>query len=96
MWKNQVFQSFLPFPSIKKTLLWRSVKDYSDLSNRLLFKMQFKITRPDGVDIDDGASIWLINYPRATILSQFNVSLGDTLISQSSNTCPYQSIVVSN
>ena len=46
-----------------------------------------------GGAIADGANVGLINYPGATIFSQVDVSLGDRLISQSSNTYPYRSII---
>ncbi|XP_062841285.1 uncharacterized protein F54H12.2-like [Trichomycterus rosablanca] len=67
-------------------------EDYTDLNNTLLY-LRLKITRPDGTDIDDGAAVGLINYPGATIFSQVDVSLGDRLISQSSSTYPYRSII---
>lgn len=67
-------------------------EDYTDLNNTLLY-LRLKITKPDGSDIDDGAAVGLINYPGATIFSQVDVSLGDRLISQSSSTYPYRSII---
>ncbi|KAI7799286.1 hypothetical protein IRJ41_024918 [Triplophysa rosa] len=67
-------------------------EDYVELNNTLLF-LRLKITNPDGTDIADGAPVGLINYPGATIFSQVDVSLGDRLISQSSNTYPYRCII---
>ncbi|KAI4887500.1 hypothetical protein NFI96_002413, partial [Prochilodus magdalenae] len=67
-------------------------EDYTDLNNTLLY-LRLKITKPDGSDIDDGAAVRLINYPGATIFSQVDVSIGDGLISQSSSTYPYRSII---
>ncbi|KAI4888073.1 hypothetical protein NFI96_009383 [Prochilodus magdalenae] len=67
-------------------------EDYTDLNNTLLY-LRLKITKPDGSDIDDGAAVGLINYPGATIFSQVDVSIGDRLISQSSSTYPYRSII---
>ena len=64
----------------------------TDLNNTLLY-LRIKITRPDGSVIADGANVGLINYTGATIFSQVDVSLGDRLISQSSNTYPYHSII---
>ena len=67
-------------------------EDYIDLNNTLLY-LRIKITRHDGGAIADGANVGLLNYPGATIFSQVDVSLGDWLISQSSNTYPYRSII---
>ena len=67
-------------------------EDYIDLNNTLLFT-RIKITRPDGTDLPDGAPVGLVNYPGATIFSQVDVSLGDRLISQGSNTYPYRCII---
>ncbi|KAI4878396.1 hypothetical protein NFI96_006326 [Prochilodus magdalenae] len=67
-------------------------EDYTDLNNTLLY-LRLKITKPDGSDIDDGAAVGLINYPGATLFSQVDVSIGDRLISQSSSTYPYRSII---
>ncbi|XP_066506087.1 uncharacterized protein F54H12.2-like [Hoplias malabaricus] len=67
-------------------------EDYMDLNNTLLY-LRLKITKPDGSDIDDGAAVGLINYPGATIFSQVDVSLGDRLVSQSSSTYPYRSMI---
>ncbi len=67
-------------------------EDYIDLNNTLLYT-RIKITRPDGYDIADGAPVGLINYPRACIFSQVDVSLGDCLITQSSSTYPYRCLI---
>lgn len=67
-------------------------EDYTDLNNTLLYT-RVKITGPDGSNIPDGAPVGLINYPGACIFSQVDVSLGDRLVSQSSNTYPYRCIV---
>ncbi|KAI7804697.1 hypothetical protein IRJ41_016121 [Triplophysa rosa] len=67
-------------------------EDYLDLNNTLLF-LRLKITKPNGGDIPDPASVGLINYPGATIFSQVDVSLGDRLISQSSSTYPYRCMI---
>ena len=66
--------------------------DYIDLNNTLLYT-RIKITKPDGSNIDAGAKVGLVNYPGATIFSQVDVSLGDRLISQGSNTYPYRCII---
>ncbi|XP_053466915.1 uncharacterized protein F54H12.2-like [Ictalurus furcatus] len=67
-------------------------EDYVDLNNTLVF-LRLKITNADGTDIADGAPVGLINYAGSTIFSQVDVSLGDRLISQSSNTYPYRCII---
>lgn len=51
-----------------------------------------KITLPDGNDVPEGAPVGLLNYRALTIFSQVDVSLGDRLVSQSSNTYPYRCI----
>lgn len=67
-------------------------EDYVDLNNTLLF-LRVKITNPDGTAIADGAPVGLINYAGGTIFSQVDVSLGDRLISQSTNTHPYRCLI---
>src|SRR4029434_2033153 len=67
-------------------------EDYIDLNNTLLFT-RIKITKPDGTAIPEGATVGLVNYPGCTIYSQVDVSLGDRLISQGSNTYPYRCII---
>lgn len=67
-------------------------EDYVDLNNTLLY-MRVKITNPDGSNIRDGTPVGLVNYPGNTIFSQVDVSLGDRLISQSTNTYPYRCII---
>lgn len=67
-------------------------EDYIDLNNTLLF-LRVKITTPDGTNIADGAPVGLINYAGATIFSQVDVSLGDRLISQSTNTHAYRCLI---
>ena len=69
-----------------------SGEDYTDLNNTLLY-VRLKIVKPDGGDIGDDTPVGLINYPGATIFSQIDISLGDRLISQSSNAYPYRSII---
>ena len=66
--------------------------DYIDLNNTLLYT-RIKITKPDGSNIDAAAKVGLVNYPGSTIFSQVDVSLGDRLISQGSNTYPYRCII---
>ncbi|KAL0147867.1 hypothetical protein M9458_056826 [Cirrhinus mrigala] len=67
-------------------------EDYIDLNNTLLF-LRVKITNPNGTDIADGAPVGHINYAGATIFPQVDVSLGDRLISQSTNAHPYRCLI---
>lgn len=63
--------------------------EYLDL-NSILVYTKVKITLPDGTNIPANAPVGLINYPGATIFSQVDITLGDRLISQGSNTYPYR------
>ena len=65
---------------------------YLDLNNTLL-QLRLKVTKADGTNLaaDDACSI--INYPLNTIFSQVDLSLNDVLISSSSATHPYRSII---
>ena len=67
-------------------------EDYLDLNNTLL-RLSCKITRADGANLVGGSIVGIINYPVATMFSQVDVTLGNRLISQSSNTYPYRSII---
>ncbi len=59
---------------------------YLDLNDTLL-RLRIKITNVDG------SNLGFISYPLNTIFSQCNVILGDRLISQSSATHPYRSMI---
>lgn len=67
-------------------------EDYVDLNNTLLH-LRCKITRADGRNIDQTNNVSIINYPIATIFSQVDVTLGDRLVTQASNTYPYRAIL---
>lgn len=67
-------------------------EDYLDLNNTLL-RLACKITKADNTDLDVNSPVSIINYPIATIFSQVDVSLGERLISQSSSTYPYRSLI---
>ncbi len=67
-------------------------EDYIDVNNTLLYT-RIKIIRPDRSDIADGAPVGLINFPRACVFAQVDVSLGDLLITPSSSTYPYRCLI---
>ena len=69
-----------------------SSEDYIDLNNTYLH-LRIKITNPDGTDLAPAAPVGLINYPGCTLFSQVDITLGDRLITQSSNTYPYRGII---
>ncbi|XP_039537536.1 uncharacterized protein F54H12.2-like [Pimephales promelas] len=68
--------------------------DYVDLNNTMLY-LRVKITRPDGTEIAHPSKVGPINYLGATMFSQVDITLGDRLISQSSNTYPYRCLIES-
>ncbi|XP_062383562.1 uncharacterized protein F54H12.2-like [Sardina pilchardus] len=65
---------------------------YLDLSSVHLY-LRLKITKGDGSDLADNDAVSVINYPIQTLFSQCDVRVGERLISQSSNTHPYRSIL---
>ena len=65
---------------------------YLDLNDTLLH-FQMKITKMDGMNLDDDVSVGLINYPLNTIFSQSSIILGDRLILQSSAAHPYRAMI---
>nr|XP_056711056.1 uncharacterized protein F54H12.2-like [Euleptes europaea] len=69
-------------------------EDYMDLNNTLLY-LCCKIVKEDGTNLDRDARVSLVNYPIASIFSQLDVTLGDRLISQSSNCYPYRAFIES-
>ena len=69
-----------------------SSEDYIDLNNTYLH-LRVKVTNADGTDLAPAAAVGLINYPRCTLFSQVDITLGDRLITQSSNTYPYRGII---
>ncbi|KAM7367415.1 hypothetical protein PAMP_001046 [Pampus punctatissimus] len=71
-----------------------SSEDYLDLNNTYLFT-RVKITRANGGNPAQGDEVGFINYPGCTMFSQVDISLGDKLITQSSNTYPYRCIIES-
>ena len=69
-----------------------SSEDYVDLNNTYLF-MRVKITKGDGTNIAGDEKCGFVNYPGASLFSQVDVMLGDTLISHSSSTYPYRAMI---
>ena len=69
-----------------------SSEDYIDLNNTYLH-LCAKITNPDGTDLAPAAAVGLIYYPGCTLFSKVDITLGDRLITQSSNTYPYRGII---
>ncbi|KAM9795148.1 uncharacterized protein F54H12.2-like [Neosynchiropus ocellatus] len=65
---------------------------YLDLNDTLLY-VRLKITTVDGGVLANDADVGLINYPLNTIFSQCDIVLGERLISQSSATHPYRSMI---
>ncbi|XP_039597116.1 uncharacterized protein F54H12.2-like [Polypterus senegalus] len=52
-----------------------------------------KIVNADGTNIAAGAKVGFVNYPIASLFSQVDATLGDRLISQSSNCYPYRAVL---
>ena len=65
---------------------------YLDLNDNLQH-LRAKITNADGTDLLNDAPVGLINYPLNTLFSQFDVTLGDRLISQSRATHTYRAMI---
>ncbi|XP_057675664.1 uncharacterized protein F54H12.2-like [Corythoichthys intestinalis] len=65
---------------------------YLDLADTLL-QLQLQVTNADGSRLPAAEKVGLINYPLNTIFSQVDVTLADRLISQSSSTHPYRSMI---
>ena len=66
--------------------------DYLDLNNTYLFT-RVKITKANGANLVQADDVGFINYPANTMFSQLDITLGDRLISNSSNTYPYRCIL---
>ncbi len=64
-------------------------EDYLDLNNTYLYT-RVKITKANGGSLAQGDEVGFISYLGCTIFSQVDMSLGDRLITQSSNTYPYR------
>nr|XP_056700842.1 uncharacterized protein F54H12.2-like [Euleptes europaea] len=67
-------------------------EDYLDLNNTLLY-VSCKIVLEDGTNIPRDARVAVANYPIASLFSQLDVTVGDRLVSQSSNCYPYRAFI---
>ena len=65
---------------------------YMDLNNSYLF-IRAKITKADGSNLTANDSVGFVNYAASSIFSQLDVTLGDRIISHSSNSYPYRCII---
>ncbi|XP_075753898.1 uncharacterized protein F54H12.2-like [Pelodiscus sinensis] len=66
--------------------------NYLELNNTLLH-VCCRVVKADGSDLEDDERVALANYPIATLFNQLDVTLGDRLISQSSNCYPYRAMI---
>lgn len=69
--------------------------DYIDLKHSYL-RMELKIVKQDGSDIADSDVVGVINGIGHTLFKQIDVSLNDTLVSDSSNLQHYRSLIETN
>jgi len=67
-------------------------QDYIDLSNSLLY-VRAKVTNAQGADLAADAAVGPINLLLHSMFSQIVISLNGTLISSSTNTYAYRSII---
>jgi len=67
-------------------------QDYIDLSNSLLY-VRAKVTNAQGADLAADAAVGPINLLLHSMFSQIDISLNGTLISSSTNTYAYRSII---
>ena len=63
--------------------------EYLDLSNTYLH-VRAKVTKPDGSNLDAGTDVAPVNYWLHALFSQVDISLNDTLVTNSENTYPYR------
>lgn len=66
--------------------------EYLDLSNTYLH-VRAKVTKPDGTNLDAGANAVPVNYWLNSLFSQVDISLNDTLVTNSENTYPYRAYI---
>ena len=93
MWKNSRYTAIADSAPLD-FFISASSEDYLDLNNTYLLTC-VKITKANGGNLALGDEVGFINYPGATLFSQVDISLGDRLITQSSNTYPYRCIIES-
>lgn len=93
---RSTYQEIPPVSAITETApiefyVTGSSEDYIDLNNTHIF-IRAKITKSDGTNIANDAKVGFVNYPGASIFSQVDIMLGDTLITHSSSTYPYRAL----
>ena len=69
-----------------------SSEEYLDLNNSYIH-IQAKITKADGTNLDADTHVGFTNYPGATLFSQLDITLADTLVTHSSSTYPYRAML---
>ena len=67
-------------------------EEFIDLSQSSIY-LKIKVSKADGSNLDNASKVGLVNYPVASIFSQVDVTLGGKLISSSTNTYAYRSIL---
>ena len=73
-------------------LVENATDKFLDLANTYL-KLKLKLVKGDGTDIADTDHVTPINYVIASLFSQVDVNLGGRVISISTNTYSYRSII---
>ncbi|KAK7087759.1 uncharacterized protein F54H12.2-like [Littorina saxatilis] len=66
-----------------------ATSEYLDLSNTYLH-VRAKITKADGTNLDADSPVAPVNYWLHSLFSQVDISLNDTLVTNSENTYPYR------
>lgn len=66
--------------------------EYLDLNNTYLH-VRAKITKPTGTDLDADTDVAPVNYWLHSLFSQVDISLNDTLVTNSENTYPYRAYI---
>ncbi|KAK7095801.1 hypothetical protein V1264_005166 [Littorina saxatilis] len=66
-----------------------ATSEYLDLSNTYLH-VRAKITKADGTNLDADSHVAPVNYWLHSLFSQVDISLNDTLVTNSENTYPYR------
>jgi len=67
-------------------------EEFVDLTQSSIW-LKIKVSKADGSNLDAGSKVGLVNYPVASLFNQVDVMLGGKLISSSTNTYAYRSII---
>ena len=67
-------------------------EDYLDFANSMLY-VRAKITQNNGNNLPNDAAVGPSNLFLHSLFAQVDISLNGTLISSSTNTCPYRSFI---